>query len=107
CSSRRTLNSSSPARSQRQIVCYRLLPNYLYALVQALVFVALFAPHLAHPVLMAAGLTLFQIICFHVATGASLVAGNFPEDLHHRLRCMMLGAGFLSTALYFRAAWNI
>ena len=32
--------------TQRQIVCYRLLPNYLYALVQGLVLAALFAPHL-------------------------------------------------------------
>ena len=93
--------------TQRQIVGYRLLPNYLYALVQAVGLAALFAPHLAHPLMMAAGLTLFQIICFHVATGASLYAGNFPEDVHHRLRCMMLGAGFLSTAFYFRAAWGI
>jgi hypothetical protein len=93
--------------SQRQIVCYRLLPNYLYALVQGLVLAALFAPHLSHPLLMAAGLTLFQITCFHVATAASLFAGNFPEDLHHRLRCMMLGGGFLFTALYFRAAWEV
>ena len=93
--------------SQRQIVCYRLLPNYLYALVQGLVLAVLFAPHLAHPLLMAAGLTLFQITCFHVATAASLFAGNFPEPVHHRLRCMMLGVGFLFTALYFRAAWDV
>ena len=93
--------------TQRQVVFYRLLPNYLYALVQGLVLAALFAPHLSHPVLMAAGLTLFQITCFHVATAASLFAGNFPEDLHHRLRCMMLGGGFLFIALYFRAAWEV
>jgi hypothetical protein len=93
--------------TQRQIVCYRLLPNYLYAVIQALVLVALFAPHLSHPLLMAAGLTLFQITCFHVSTAASLFAGTFPEDRHHRLRCMMLGAGFLLTALYFRAAWEV
>jgi hypothetical protein len=93
--------------SQRQIVCYRLLPNYLYALVQGLVLAALFAPHLSHPLLMAAGLTLFQITCFHVGTAASLLAGNFPEDRHHRLRCMMLVGGFLFTALYFHAAWEV
>jgi hypothetical protein len=93
--------------SQRQIVCYRLLPNYLYALVQGIVLAVLFAPHLSHPLLMAVGLTLFQIICFHVATAASLLAGNFPEPLHHRLRCMMLGVGFLFAALYFRAAWDV
>jgi hypothetical protein len=93
--------------TQRQVVCYRLLPNYLYALVQGLVLAALFAPHLSHPLLMAAGLTLFQITCFHVSTAASLFAGTFPEDRHHRLRCMMLGAGFLFTALYFRAAWEV
>lgn len=93
--------------TQRQIVCYRLLPNYLYALVQGLVLAALFAPHLSHPLLMAAGLTLFQITCFHVSTAASLFAGTFPEDRHHRLRCMMLGAAFLLTALYFRSAWEV
>ena len=93
--------------TQRQVVCYRLLPNYLYALVQGLVLAALFAPHVSHPLLMAAGLTLFQITCFHVSTAASLFAGTFPEDRHHRLRCMMLGAGFLLTALYFRAAWDV
>jgi hypothetical protein len=93
--------------TQRQVVCYRLLPNYLYALVQGLVLAALFAPHLSHPVLMAAGLILFQITCFHVSTGASLYAGTFPEDRHHRLRCMLLGAGFLFTAFYFRAAWGV
>jgi len=93
--------------TQRQIVCYRLLPNYLYALVQGLVLAALFAPHLSHPLLMAAGLTLFQITCFHVSTAASLFAGTIPEDRHHRLRCTALGAGFLLTALYFRAAWEV
>ena len=93
--------------TQRQVVCYRLLPNYLYALLQGLVLAALFAPHLSHPVLMAAGLTFFQITCFHVSTVASLYAGTFPEDRHHRLRCMLLGAGFLFTALYFRAAWEV
>ncbi len=93
--------------TQRQVVCYRLLPNYLYALIQGAVLAALFAPHLSHPLLMAAGLTLFQITCFHVATAASLYAGTLAEDLHHRLRCMMLGAGFLLTALYFRAVWDI
>ena len=93
--------------TQRQIVWYRLLPNYLYALIQGLVLAALFAPHLAHPVLMAAGLTLFQITCFHVATAASLYAGTFPEDLHHRLRCMTLVVGFFCTALYFHAAWEV
>jgi hypothetical protein len=93
--------------TQRQIVWYRLLPNYLYALVQGLVLAALFAPHLSHPLVMAAGLTLFQVTCFHVSTAASLFAGTFPEDRHHRLRCMLLGAGFLFTTLYFRAAWEV
>ena len=94
--------------TQRQIVCYRLLPNYLYAAHPGDSFSPRsFAPHLSHPLLMAAGLTLFQITCFHVSTAASLYAGTFPEDRHHRLRCMMLGAGFLFTALYFRAAWEV
>jgi hypothetical protein len=93
--------------TQRQIVYYRLLPNYLYALVQGIVLAELFAPHLAHPLLMAIGLTLFQITCFHVSTAASLFAGTLPEELHHRRRCLLLGGGFLLTALYFRAAWSV
>jgi hypothetical protein len=93
--------------TQRQILCYRLLPNYLYALIQGFVVAALFAPHLSHPLLMAAGVTLFQVTCFHLATTASLFAGTLAEDLHHRLRCMMLGAGFLLAALYFRVAWDV
>src|SRR5882672_3845909 len=32
--------------TQRQIVFYRLLPGYLFAIAQSLVFLALFAPHL-------------------------------------------------------------
>jgi hypothetical protein len=91
----------------RQVVCYRLLPNYLYALVQGIMLAVLFAPHLPHPLLMAAGLTLFQITCFHVATAASLFAGTLPEELHHRRRCLLLGAGFLLAALYFRVVWDV
>ena len=93
--------------TQRQVVGYRLLPNYLYGVIQGVFLAVLFAPHFGHPVLMAVGLTLFQITCFHVSTAASLYAGTFPEDRHHRLRCMMLVIGFLFTAIYFRAAWEV
>jgi len=84
--------------TQRQVVCYRLLPNYLYALIQGLVLAALFAPHLSHPLLMATSFDPLPNHCFHVATAAALYAGTLAEDLHHRLRCMMLGAGFSSRA---------
>ena len=93
--------------TERQVICYRLLPSYFYSLLQGLVLAALFAPHVSHPCVMAAGLTLFQITCFHLATAASVYAGTLPENLHHRLRCMMLGAGFLFAALYFRIVWDI
>ncbi|MEO8426274.1 MAG: putative ABC exporter domain-containing protein [Verrucomicrobiota bacterium] len=93
--------------TQRQIVVYRLLPNYLFALLQGLVFLVLFASHLKHPLLTTACLTFFQIACFHVAAGAAIVAGKLSEQLHHRFQWMMLGVYFLLTALYLRAAWDL
>jgi hypothetical protein len=92
---------------QRQIIFYRLLPNYLFALVQGFVFLLLLGPHLKHPALSAAGLTFFQIVCFHVAAGAAIFAGTISEPTHHRLRWMMLGVCFIITALYLRAAWDV
>jgi hypothetical protein len=93
--------------TQRQIVFYRLLPAYLFALVQGLVFLALFEPHLEHPLLTAFCLVLFQIACFHLATSAAIFAGTIPEQSHHRIRWMLLGVCFLITALYLRAAWGL
>jgi len=86
---------------------YRLLPNYLYAVVQGLIFAALFAPHLKHPLVAGTCLLLFQIACFHLAAGASIFAGTLPEHLHYRIRWMMLGVFSLLTALYFHVAWEI
>ena len=93
--------------TQRQIILYRLLPNYFFALLQGLVFLTLFASHLKHPLFTATCVILFQIACFHIATGAAILAGTIPELLYHRLRWMMLGVYFLLTALYLRAAWEI
>jgi hypothetical protein len=93
--------------TQNQVVLYRLLPNYLFALAQGLVFLALFAPHLKHPAACAACLILFQIACFHIAAGAAIYAGGISDRLHHRIRCMMLAAYFVLTGVYFRAAWDI
>lgn len=93
--------------TQRQIVFYRLLPGYLFAVAQGLVFFALFEPHLKHPLLASLCLMLFQTACFHVATGAAIFAGTISEQSHHRIRCMMLGVCFLITALYLRAAWEL
>ncbi len=93
--------------TQRQVVFYRLLPGYLFALVQGLIFLALFEPHLNRPWLACFCLVLFQIACFHVATGAAIVAGTLSEPTHHRLRCMLLGVCFLVVALYLRSAWGL
>jgi hypothetical protein len=93
--------------TQRQIIFYRLLPNYLFAFLQGLVFLSLFAPHLAHPVVMTVCFILFQIVCFHVATGAAIFAGTISEIAHHRARWMMLGAYFILSAVYLRTAWEI
>ena len=93
--------------TQRQIVFYRLLPNYLFALVQGLVFFGLFERHLKHPLLMTICFIFFQIACFHVATAAAIFAGTISERLHHRVRWMMLGVYFLLTAVYLRTAWEL
>jgi hypothetical protein len=93
--------------TERQIVFYRLLPSYLFALVQGLVFLGLFAPHLPHPLLPTLCFILFQIVCFHVATAAAIFAGTISEQVHHRVRWMLLSAYFVLTAVYLRAAWDI
>jgi hypothetical protein len=93
--------------TERQVLGYRLLPHYLYALVQGIVFAALFAPHLKHPSFVAAAMVLFQITCFHLATGAAVFAGTLPEELHQRLRWMLLGGFAFLAAVFFRLAWDI
>jgi hypothetical protein len=92
--------------TERQVVFYRLLPNYLFAIVQALVFCALFASHFHYPLLVTFCLILFQIACFHLATAAAIFSGTISEQVHYRLRWMMLALFFLIAALYLRMAWN-
>jgi hypothetical protein len=93
--------------TRRQVVFYRLLPGYLFALVQGLVFLGLFAPHLKHPALTTLCFIFFQIACFHAVTASAIFAGTFSDTVHHRVRWIMLGAYFLLTAAYLRAAWDI
>ncbi|MBC8001249.1 MAG: hypothetical protein H7X97_01560 [Opitutaceae bacterium] len=92
--------------TQRQIVFYRLLPGYLYAFVQGLVFLAFLSPHLEHPWVTTACLILAQIVCFHLAAGAAIYAGTLPQQLHHRIRWMLLAVYFVLAALYLRVAWD-
>jgi hypothetical protein len=92
--------------SRQQIVLFRLLPNYLFAAFQSLVFAVLFGSHFQHPILATTCFTFFQIACFHVSTMASIFGGTIPEQTHYRLRWMMLGVGFLACALYLRLAWG-
>ncbi len=93
--------------TQRQIVLYRLLPNYAFAVIQGLLVVAVFAPHLEHPCLATVCLILFQVACFHVSTAAAIFAGAISPGLHYRLRCLMLGFFFITSALYLRLAWDV
>ncbi len=93
--------------TQRQVIFYRLLPSYGYALIQSLVFLAIFSPHLKHPLITTICLAFFQIACFHIAAGAAIFAGTISEQLHFRLRCMLLGIYLLVSALYLRVAWDI
>ncbi len=93
--------------TQHQIVVYRLLPNYLFALIEGGVFLALLLPHLTHPLLTTACFILFQIACFHVGTATSLFAGSIPERAHDRIRWMLVAVYFAGTGLYLRVAWDI
>jgi len=93
--------------TQRQIVFYRLLPGYLFAVGQGLVFFAFFVSHLKTPIQTSVCLMLFQIVCFHLAAGAAIFAGSISEPLHHRIRWMMLGVYFVVAALYLRTAWDL
>lgn len=93
--------------SRRQIIFYRLFSNYLFAIVQALVVLAIFASHLAHPLLATGCLILFQIACFHLSTAVAIFAGTLPEHLHHRIRWMFLGLSLFLTAFYLRVAWGL
>ena len=93
--------------SQRQVVFYRLLPNYLYALVQSLVFLALFGSHFQRPFLAAGCLALFQIVCFHLATAAALFGGSISDPVHYRLRWMLLGSFGFIAAFYLRWEWDL
>jgi hypothetical protein len=93
--------------TQRQIIFYRFLPNYLFAFAQSLVFYLLFDSHLKHPLLTSLCLMLFQIVCFHVAAGSAIFAGTLSEQAHHRSQWMLLCCYFVITALYLRSAWGL
>jgi hypothetical protein len=93
--------------TQRQIVLYRLLPSYIFAIAQSAVFMILFSPHLKHPLLTSGCLALFQIACFHIASGAAIFAGTLSEHAHYRIRCMLLGFYFVITALYLRTVLEL
>jgi hypothetical protein len=93
--------------TQRQILLYRLLPSYLFAVVQGAVFLVLFATHLKHPLTAAACLTLFQMACFHVETGSAIFAGSLSPPVHHRVCWMLLAAFALVLAFYLHVAWDL
>ncbi len=93
--------------SQRQVILYRLLPSYLFAVVEGMAFLGLFGWHLRYPFVTTACFILFQIACFHVATGASIFAGTLTESSHYRMRWMLVTLCFLQVAVYLRTAWEI
>jgi hypothetical protein len=93
--------------TQRQIIFYRFLPNYLFACAQSVVFYLLFESHLNHPILTSACLTLFQIVCFHIAAGSAIFAGTLSEHAHHRCQWMLLCCYFVIIAIYLRTAWDL
>jgi len=93
--------------TQRHLILYRLLPNYLFAIGQGIAFLALLMPHLSRPLLMTACFILFQIACFHVGMAMSLLAGSIAKQLHDRIHWMLVGVYFIVTAIYLRVAWDI
>lgn len=95
------------AFTQHQIVFYRLLPQYLFAVVQGFFFFAIFKAHLAHPILVTICFILFQIACFHIAIASAIFGGTLVEALHRRICWMLLAVYFLITITYLRTAWEI
>jgi len=93
--------------TQRQIIFYRFLPNYLFAVAQSLVFYLLFESHLKHPMLTTVCLMLFQIVCFHIAAGAAIFSGTLSEQAHYRCQGMLLCVYLIITLLYLRIAWDL
>jgi hypothetical protein len=93
--------------TQRQIIFYRFLPNYLFACVQSLVFYVIFESHLKHPLLATVSLLLFQIACFHIATGAAIFAGTLSDKAHYRCQSMLLCGYLVITLIYLRTAWDL
>ena len=91
----------------RQILFYRLLPNYLYALVQSAFVMLLFGSRLAHPFLFAVDFSLFQIGCFHVASGAAIFSGSIPLARHQRWRWVLLATVLVLALIYLRAAFDL
>ena len=93
--------------TQRQIVFYRLLPGYLYAVIQSAVFLALFQQHLKFPMLTSIGVAFFQVCCFHLSAWAAIFGGSLSEATHYRLRWMLLGSYLLLITLYLRMVWGV
>ena len=93
--------------TEKQVILYRLLPGYVFAIGQALGFGLLLAAHLPHPVLAAACIVLFQSACFHVSAGVAVVSGKMSATRHHRVRWMLLATYLVLTLLYLRIAWDI
>ncbi len=91
----------------RQILFYRLLPNYLYAFLQSVFVTLLFGSRLAHPFLFAVDFSLFQIGCFHLAAGAAIFSGSLPFARYQRLCWVLLASVLVLTLIYLRAAFDI
>lgn len=93
--------------TRAQIMVYRLLPSYLYSVVQAGVFLLLFGAQLKHPALMFACLVFFQNMCFHIAAGVAVWAGTLTNQAHERIRWMILASYAILTISYLRGAWGV
>src|SRR5439155_22225122 len=48
-----------------------------------------------------------KVFILHVGMAMSLFAGSMAEQLHDRIRWMIVGAYFVVTAVYLRVAWDI
>jgi hypothetical protein len=93
--------------TREEVIFYRLLPHYLYAVAQSVAFFILLKSHLAHSIIVSLCLGLLQIASFHIATGAAIFAGSISDEAHYRLKWMLLFIYLLSAALYLRKAWDL
>jgi hypothetical protein len=77
----------------KELLIYRLLPNYAGALISSVAFLVVFHNNTTAPLFAGIGLVLFQIVCAHASAAAGLWGGSLPGTSHRRVLWNFLAIG--------------